>query len=98
MYNIPSIPNKIMKVIYAFDYLKDSGRNYIPMVILKKCEPELFLCIWLICPIFPGCWKASFVALKFKKLREREKSMAKNECLKSRLSSVSKKLKRKGFC
>ena len=31
-----------MKVICAFDYLKDSGRNYIPMVILKKCEPELF--------------------------------------------------------
>ena len=64
------------------------------MVVLKNCEPELsFILAELFSKClkessFPDCWKGSLVVPVFKNVRER--STAKNYCLVSILSVVSK--------
>ena len=64
------------------------------MVVLKNCEPELsFILAELFSKClkessFPDCWKVSLVVPVFKNVRER--STAKNYCLVSILSVVSK--------
>ena len=40
LYNILATPKLVKKVITSFDLLKASGPDYIPVVVLKKCDPE----------------------------------------------------------
>ena len=64
------------------------------MVVLKNCEPELSVILaelfnnGLKESCFPDCWKVSTVIPVFKNVRER--FTAKNYCLVSLLSVVSK--------
>ena len=81
-------------VIRNLDSSKASGPDCIPMVVLKKCEPELSyilpklfnICLKGSC--FPDCWKVSLVVLVFKNVKER--STAKDYHPVSLLSVVSK--------
>ena len=41
MHNISATPKLIKKVILNLDLPKVSGPDCIPMVVLRKCEPEL---------------------------------------------------------
>ena len=74
--------------------LDKSGPDYIPVVVLKKCEPKLSyilaeifnMCLEKSC--FPDCWKVSSVVPLFKNVEEM--STAKNYCSASLLSVVSK--------
>ena len=76
------------------DLSKASGRDCIPMVVLKNCQPELSYilvelfnkCLKESC--FPGYWKVSSVVPVFKNVGER--STAKNYRPVSLLSVVSK--------
>ena len=73
---------------------KASGPDRIPVVALKKCEPELSYilaklfnkCLKETC--FPDCWKVSSVAPVFKNVGE--KPTAKKYCPVSVLAAVSK--------
>ena len=83
----------VVKVITNLDSSKAPGPDYIPVVVLKNCEPELSyilaelfnICLKKSC--FPDCWKVSLVAPVFKNVGER--STAKNYCPVSLLSVVS---------
>ena len=76
------------------DLSKTSGPDCIPVLVLKKCEPELSYilaelfkkCLKESC--FPDCWKVSSVVPVFKNVGER--STAKNYHPVSLLSVVSK--------
>ena len=67
----------IEKVIVSLDLSKASGPDWIPVVVVKKCEPErsyilaeLFnKCLKESC--FPDCWKVSSVVPVFKNVGER---------------------------
>ena len=71
-----------------------SGSDCIPVIILKNFEPELSyipaelinMCLKEYC--FPDCWKVSLVVPAFKNIGEG--STAKNYCLVSLFSVVSK--------
>ena len=84
----------VKKVILNLDSSKASGRDCIPVLVLKKCEPEpsyipteLFnMCLKESC--FPYCWKISSVIPVFKNVWKR--STAKNYCPVSLPSVVSK--------
>ena len=84
----------VKKVITNLDLLKASGPDCIPVVVLKNCDPELFyilaelfnMCLKESC--FPDCWRVSSVVPVFKNVGER--STAKDYCLVSLLSVVSK--------
>ena len=84
----------VKKVITNLDLSKASGPDFIPVVVLKNCEPELSSilaelfnkCLKESC--FPVCWKVSLVVLLFKNLGER--STAKNYHPVSLFSVVSK--------
>ena len=84
----------VKKVITDLDFLKVSGPDCIPVVVLKNCEPELSYilaelfnkCLRESC--FPDCWKVSSVVPVFKNVGGR--STAKNCCHVSLLSMVSK--------
>ena len=73
--------------------LDKSGPDYIPVVVLKKCEPKLSyilgeifnMCLEKSC--FLDCWKVSSVVPLFKNVEEM--STAKNYCSASLLSVVS---------
>ena len=60
-----------------FDSSKESVPDFIPVVILKNCDPEFsYILVELInmylrefC--FPDCWKSSLVVLVFKNIGER---------------------------
>ena len=62
----------VKKVITNLDSSKASGPDYIPVVVLKNCEPELSYiltklfnkCLKESC--FPDCWKVSSVVPVFK--------------------------------
>ena len=41
LHNISVTPKMIRKIIMNLDLSKASGRNCIPVVVLKNCEPEL---------------------------------------------------------
>ena len=84
----------VKKVITNLDSSKASGPDCIPVVVLKKFEPDLSyilaklfnMCLKESC--FPDCWKASSVVPVFKNFGER--SIAKNYRPVSLLSVVSK--------
>ena len=67
----------VKKVIMNLDSSNASGPDYIPVVVLKNCEPELSyilvelfnMCLKESC--FPDCWKVSLVVLVFKNFWER---------------------------
>ena len=67
LHNISVTPKLVKKVITNLDSSKASGPDYIPVAVLKNCEPEfsyvlaeLFKCMKE--PCFPDCWKVSSVA------------------------------------
>ena len=70
-------PKMVRKVIKNLDSSKASGPDYIPVVILKNCEPELPYilaklfnkCLKESC--FPDCWKVSSVVLVLRILGKR---------------------------
>ena len=72
LHNISVTPNVVKKVIMLFDLSKASGPDYIPVVVLKNCEPELSYilaelfskCLKETC--FRDCWKVSLVVPVFK--------------------------------
>ena len=76
------------------DLSKASGLDFIPVVVLKNCEPELSYILaelfnkYLKESCFPGCWKISSVIPVFKNVGER--STAKNYRPVGLLSVVSK--------
>ena len=90
-----SVPSRgVKKVIMNLDLSKVSGPDYIPVVVLKNCEPELSYilaelfnkCLKESC--FPDCWKVSSVVSVFKNVGER--STAKKYRPVSVLSVISK--------
>ena len=88
----------IEKVIINLDSSKASGPDFIPVVVLKNCEPELSYILaklfnnYLKESCFPHCWKVSSVVPVFKNVGER--STAKNYHPVSLLSVVSKVFKK----
>ena len=94
LHNISVTPKMVKKVIMNLDLSKASGPDCIPVVVLKKCEPELSYilaelfnkCLKESC--FPDFWKVSLVVPVFKNVGER--STAKNYGPVSLLSVVSK--------
>ena len=84
----------VNKVITNLDLSKESATDCIPVVVLRNCEPELFLllveffnkCLKESC--FPDCWKVSSVVPVFKNVGEM--SAAKNYRPVSLLSVVNK--------
>ena len=93
LHNISATPNMVEKVITNLDLSMASGPDFIPVVVLKNCERELFYklaelfnkCQKESC--FPDCWKVSSVVPVFKIVGER--STAKNCRSASLLSVVS---------
>ena len=92
--HISITPKMVKKVITNLDSSKASGPDYIPVVVLKNCEPELSYvlaklfskCLKESC--FPDCWKVSSVVPVFKNVGER--STAKSYRPVSLLSVVRK--------
>ena len=84
----------VKKVITNLDLLKASAPDYIPVVVLKNCEPELSYILaelfnkYLKESCFPDCWKVSSVVPVFNNVGER--STVKNYHPVSLLSVVSK--------
>ena len=84
LHNVSITPKIIKKVIMNHNLSKASGPDCIPVVVPKKCEPELSYilaelfnkCLQESC--FPDCWKVSLVVPVFKIVGER--STAKNCC------------------
>ena len=76
LYNV-SVTPKIVKKVTNLDSSKVSGPDYIPVVVLKNCEPELYyiiaeffnMCLKNSC--FPDCWKVSSVDPVFKNVGKR---------------------------
>ena len=87
-------PKKLKKVITNLVLSKTSGPDCVPVVVLKNCEPELSYILaelfnkCLKESYFPDYWKVSLVVPVFKNVGG--KSTAKNYCLLSLLSVVSK--------
>ena len=77
LYHISVTPKLVKKVKTNLDLLKSAGPDCIPVVVLKKFEPELSyvlaelfnLCLRESC--FPDCWKVSSLVPKFKNVGER---------------------------
>ena len=77
LHNISVTPKMVKKVITNLYMSKVSGPDYIPVVILKNCEPELSYilaelfhkCLKESC--FPDCGKVSSMAPVFKNVGER---------------------------
>ena len=88
------VKKMVKKVITNLDLSKASGPDYIPVVVLKNCDPELSYMLaelfnkHLMESCFPDCWKVSSVVPVFKNVWER--SAAKNYCPVSLLYVVSK--------
>ena len=94
LHNISITTKLVNKVIMNLDLSKVSGPDYIPVVVLKNCEPglsyilaELFNMCWKE-SCFPDCWKVLSGILVFKNVGER--STAKSYHPVSLLSVVSK--------
>ena len=72
LHNIYVTPKIVKKVIMSLDFLKASGPDCIPVVVLKNCEPELSYklaelfnkCLKQSC--FPDFWNFSSVFHLFK--------------------------------
>ena len=84
----------IKKAIMNLDSSKAFSPEFIPVVVLKNCKPELSytlaqlfnMCLRESC--FPDCWRVSWVVPVFKNVGER--STIKKNCPGSHLSVVSK--------
>ena len=93
LYNISVTLKMVKKVITNLDSSKASGPDYIPVVVLKNCEPEHS---YILAELFNKClkescfpeWKVSLVVTVFKNVGER--STAKNCRPVSLLSVVGK--------
>ena len=74
LHNISVTPKMARKVVMNLDLSKASGPDYIPVVVLKDCEPkrsyiltELFnKCLKESC--FPDCWKVHLWSLYLRML------------------------------
>ena len=94
LHNISVTPKIVKKVITNLDSSEGSGRDYIPVLVLKSCEPELsyilaeLLNICLKESSFPDCGKVSLLFPVFKNVEEM--STAKNYRPVNLLSAVSK--------
>ena len=68
LHGITLTPKIGKKVIMNFDLSQASGSEFIPMVVLKNCEPELsyvlpkLFCKCLKESCFPDCWKIASVS------------------------------------
>ena len=77
LHNISVTPKMIKKVIMNLDLSKASGSDCIPVVVLKKREPELSYTLSELfnkCQkesCFPECWKVSSVVPVFKNVGEK---------------------------
>ena len=75
--NISVTPKMVKQVVMNLDLSKASGPDYISVVVLKNCEPELSYilaelfnkCLKESC--FQDCWKVSLVVPVFKNAGER---------------------------
>ena len=92
LHNVSIILKKAKKVIKNLDSLKASGPDCIPVVVLKKYEPELSYILAELFNLkescFPDCWKVSSVIPVFKNIGKR--SAAKNYRPVSLISLASK--------
>ena len=90
LHYISVTPKMVKKFIMSLDLSKASGLDCIPVVVLKNCELKLsyILAKLFSKSCFPNCWRVSSVVSVFKNVGE--KSAAKNYCLVSLLSVVSK--------
>ena len=94
LHNIFITPKMVKKVITYLDSSKASRPDYVTVVLLKNCEPDLsnilaklfIMCLKESC--FPDCWKISSMVSVFKNVGER--SAAKNYHPVSLLSVASK--------
>ena len=77
LHNISITHKMVKKVITNLDSSKAYGRDCIPVVLLKNCEPELSYILAKLfnkCQkesCFPDCWKVSLVVPVFKNVGER---------------------------
>ena len=89
-------PKIVKKIIMKLDLSKASGPDYIPVVVLKNCEPKLSYILaelfnkYLREFCFPDCWKVSSVVPVFKNVGEW--STAKSYHLPSVVRKVFEKL------
>ena len=75
LHNIFLTPKVVKKVATNLDFLKASGPNCIPFVVLKNCKPELSdivaelfnMCQKESC--FPDCWKVHWLSLCLRMLK-----------------------------
>ena len=76
LHNISTSPKTVKKVITNLDSSKASGADCIPVMVLKKSEPELF---YILAELFNVClkessfldsWKISLVIPVFKNVGE----------------------------
>ena len=75
-----SVHPKMVKKVIGLDFSKAFGSDFIPVVVLRSCEPELSdnlaelfnKCLKESC--FPDCWKVSSVVPVFKNVGERSKN------------------------
>ena len=82
LHNISVTPKMVKKVITNLDSSVALGPDYIPVVVLMNCQPELSymlvelfnMCLEVSC--FPDCWKVTSVVPVFKNVGEM--STAKN--------------------
>ena len=94
LHSISVSPKMVKKVIMNLDLSKASGHDCIPVVVLKNYEPERYYILaelsnkCLKWSFLPDCGKVSSVVHVFKNVGER--STAKNYCLVSLFSMVSK--------
>ena len=54
LHNISVTPKMVRKVVMTLDLSKASGLDYIPVVVLKNCEPELS---YILAELFNKCLK-----------------------------------------
>ena len=94
LHNIFVTPKMVKKIITNLDLSKTSGPDYIAVVLLKNCEPELSYILaelfnnYLKESYFSDCWKVSLEVSVFENFGER--STAKNYHSVSLLSVVCK--------
>ena len=94
LHNISVTPKMIKKVVMNLESSRASGPDFIPVVVLRNCDPELSYILaelfnkCLKESILPDCLKVSSVFPVFKNFGER--STAKNYCPVNLLSVVSK--------
>ena len=97
LHNISITPKMVKKVITYLDSSKASRPDYVTVVLLRNCEPDLsnilaklfIMCLKESC--FPDCWKISSMVSVFKNVGER--SAAKNYIPVSLFSVLLKTLK-----